>query len=424
VTTTPAWERNFDRWLQPFLAVWGDKRRLKWAPLYLRGLLLPGDRKSIAPIASRVAPEDEAQLHHFVADSPWDTAPLEEVLLQRVDALLGGANAHLIVDDTALPKKGEHSVGVAHQYCGALGKQANCQVLVSLTLARNEIPAPIALRLFLTQPWAQDAERRKRAKVPESIVYRPKWKIALEEIDRVLATGVSFGDVLADAGYGACAEFRRGLSDRNLQWAVGILSTQNVYSSDVTTRFPKRGVGQPRKHPVVSEAPVSASRYIETHGRFRKVGWREGTKGKLEGEFAVVRVCPADGTEASMGVHLPGDAAWLVCERFSNGDRKYYLCSFPASASIRSVVAAVKARWACEQAHQQMKEELGLDHFEARSWVGIHHHAVLVMIAFAFLTHVRLHENKSSTQRALAPSNASGCTSGVGSAPGCVDSLR
>jgi SRSO17 transposase len=288
VTTTPAWERKFERWLQPFLAVWGDKRRLKWAPLYLRGLLLPGDRKSIATIASRVAPEDEAQLHHFVADSPWDTAPLEKVLQQQVDALLGGASAHLIVDDTALPKKGEHSVGVAHQYCGALGKQANCQVLVSLTLARNEIPAPIALRLFLTQPWAQDAERRKRAKVPESIVYRPKWKIALEEIDRVLATGVSFGDVLADAGYGACAEFRRGLSDRNLQWAVGILSTQNVYPSDVTTRFPKRGVGQPRKHPVVSETQsqqANTSRLTEDSAR------SDGAKAPRENSKASLQWC-------------------------------------------------------------------------------------------------------------------------------------
>lgn len=421
--STPEWKDEFDDWLKPFLAVWGDKRRLKWAPLYLTGLLLPGDRKSIAPIATRVAPEDEAQLHHFVADSPWDARPLEEVLLQQIDGLLGGDTAHLIVDDTALPKKGEHSVGVAHQYCGALGKQANCQVLVSLTLANREVPAPIALRLFLPQSWTKDSQRRKRTKVPDSLIYRPKWKIALEEIDRVRAAGVSFGDVLADAGYGACAEFRHGLTARHLQWAVGILSTQNVYSVRVTTKFPKYTRGHPRKHPVVSEAPISASKYIEAHGKFRKVTWRAGTKGQLSGDFAVLRACPADGTEASMGLHLPGDEAWLVCERFSNGDRRYYLCSFPATASVRSVVAAVKARWACEQAHQQMKEELGLDHFEARSWLGLHHHTVLVMIAFAFLTHLRLHENKPKTQRSLAPSNASGRTSRVGSAARCVSTL-
>lgn len=420
---TPEWVDEFDHWLKPFLAVWGDKRRLKWAPLYLMGLLLPGDRKSIAPIAARVAPEDEAQLHHFVADSPWDPEPLEEVLLRQVDSLLGGHTAHLIVDDTALPKKGEHSVGVAHQYCGALGKQANCQVLVSLTLANREVPAPVALRLFLPQSWTRDAQRRKRTKVPESVVYLPKWKIALEEIDRVLAAGVSFGDVLADAGYGACAEFRHGLTERQLQWAVGILSTQNVYSASVTTTFPRYRRGQPRKHPVVSERPVSASKYVEAHGKFRKVAWRIGTKGQLRGDFAVLRVCPADGVEASMGVHLPGDQAWLVCQRLSNGDRKYYLCNFPANASVRSVVAAVKARWACEQAHQQMKEELGLDHFEARSWLGLHHHAVLVMIAFAFLTHLRLHENKPKAQRSVAPSDASVRPTRVGSAARCVNPL-
>jgi SRSO17 transposase len=421
--TTPKWERSFDGWLQPFLAVWGDKRRLKWAPLYLKGLLLPGDRKSIAPIASRVAPDDEAQLHHFVADSPWNTGPVEEVLHEKVNEMLGGDTAHLIVDDTALPKKGEHSVGVARQYCGALGKKANCQVLVSLTLARNEIPAPIALRLFLPESWSVDKKRRQRAKVPASIIHRPKWQIALEQIDRVIAAGTLFKDVLADAGYGTCAEFRSGLTQRNLQWAVGILSTQNVYPQRVTTRFPKPSAGRPRKHPQISHRACSAEQFIESYGKFRKVTWRVGTKGQLQGDFAIVRVRPADGDQASMGRHLPGDPAWLVCERLSNGDLKYYLCNYPATATARAIVAAVKSRWACEQAHQQMKEELGLDHFEARSWLGLHHHAVLVMIAFAFLTHVRLHQKHFQAQCPLAPSNASRCSARVGSAAHCVHAM-
>jgi SRSO17 transposase len=420
---SPAWQLDLDRWLSPFLAVWGDKRRKKWAPLYLRGLLLPGERKSIAPIAARLAPEDEAQLHHFVADSPWATPPLEAVLLRKIGDLLGGKAAHLIVDDTSLPKKGTHSVGVAHQYCGALGKQANCQVLVSLTLARDEVPAPVALRLFLPEAWARDADRRESTGVPEAATYRPKWQIALEEIDHVLAAGVSFGDVLADAGYGICAEFRNGLTERKLRWAVGIVSTQNVYAANVTTAFPKHRRGPRRKHPVVSEAPCSAQLFIEKYAKFRDVSWRAGTKGKLSGEFAIARVRPADGDEASMGVHLPGEPAWLVCERFPNGDRKYYLCSFPATASSRSVVAAIKARWACEQAHQQMKEELGLDHFEARSWLALHHHTLLVMIAFAFLTELRLRQNKSETQRNRAPSNASGHSPRGGAAVRCVDAL-
>lgn len=400
------WDRTFDRWLAPFLAVWGDKRRRRWAPLYLKGLLLPGDRKSIAPIASRVAPDDEAQLHHFVADSPWNVEPLEEVLLEQIDSLLGGDAAHLIVDDTALPKKGDKSVGVAHQYCGALGKQANCQVLVSLTLARNEVPAPVALRLFLPEGWARDRERRARAKIPDAITHRPKWRIALDEIDRVRAAGVSFGSVLADAGYGMCGEFRRALSERELRWAVGILPNQNVYSVNVETTQPPYAFGRPRKHPVVSSNPASVALFVEEHGTFRSVSWRQGTKGKLQGEFALLRVRVADGPEWAKGQHLPSDPVWLICERFGNGDRKYYLCNLPATASARSIVGTVKARWACEQAHQQMKEELGLDHFEARSWRALHHHAVLVMIAFAFLVHFRVRENKSQTQRVLAPSNS------------------
>jgi SRSO17 transposase len=172
-------------------------------------LLLPGDRKSIEPIVERVAPEEKEQIHHFVATSTWDTAPIEVVHADRCNELVGGADAHLIIDDTALPKKGSHSVGVAHQYCGALGKQANCQCLVSLTLARDEVPVPIALRLYLPESWAADPERRTKARVPEDIKFRPKWRIALDEIDRLLENKVQFGDVLADAGYGCCGAVSR-----------------------------------------------------------------------------------------------------------------------------------------------------------------------------------------------------------------------
>ena len=395
---TATWTKRLDRWLAPFLDVLGDKRRRTWAPLYILGLLLPGERKSMQPISSRVAPKDVEQVHHFVATSCWETGPVEEVLCSKLDAMLGGDASYLIVDDTSLPKKGTQSVGVAHQYCGALGKQANCQVLVSLTLARDEIPAPIALRLYVPQTWTKDAARCKRAKVPPTIGYRPKWRIALDEIDRVRAAGVRFGCVLADAGYGMCAEFRRGLTERDLSWAVGILSTQNMYTADVAISMPVASAksGRPRVHPKLGESPCSAARFIDKHGRFRQLSWRQGTKGALSGEFAIVRVRPADGAEAAMGVHLPGDPVWLVCERLDNGDKKFSLVNLPASASQKGIVAALKARWSCEQAHQQMKEELGLDHFEGRSWLGLHHHAVLTMVAFTFLLHLRLTENKSA----------------------------
>src|SRR5579872_4383817 len=211
-------ERSFDHWLEPFLTAFGHKVRRKWAPIYVRGLLMPGERKSVEPLAARVAPDDVEQLHHFVATSRWDTEAVEQVLLKKADALLGGAGAHLIVDDTAIPKKGEHSVGVAHQYCGQLGKQANCQSLVSVTLARDEMPIPIALRLFLPQAWSEDRARCRRAGVPDDIMHRPKWQIALDEIERIRLAGVRFEDVLADAGYGACAQFRHALSAMGITW--------------------------------------------------------------------------------------------------------------------------------------------------------------------------------------------------------------
>lgn len=396
--TERPWEKQLEKWLTPFLDVMGDKRRRRWAPLYVMGLLLPGDRKSMQPISARVAPGDQEQIHHFVATSTWDTAPVEEVLCQKVHSLLGGESSFLIVDDTSLPKKGKESVGVAHQYCGALGKQSNCQCLVSLTLSRDDVHAPIALRLYMPESWTKDRKRLKRAKVPAEIFYRPKWRIAIDEIDRLRELGVSFGAVLADAGYGMCAEFRRELSKRSLSWAVGIISTQSMYREDVTLSMPpaKRSGsgGRPQIHPRVHEAPCSAERFIEQHGTFRKISWRAGTKGPMTGAFALGRVRPADGVQLKGGVHVPGAPAWLVCERLSNGDQKYYLANLPASASAKKIVAAIKARWACEQAHQQMKEELGLDHFEGRSWAGLHHHAVLTMIAFAFLQTLRLHENK------------------------------
>jgi SRSO17 transposase len=397
VELTTDWQKRLDSWLAPFLDALGDKRRRQWAPLYILGLLLPGERKSMQPISARVAPDDGEQVHHFVATSCWDTAPVEQVLCQKVDQMLGGQDAYLIVDDTSLPKKGTESVGVSHQYCGALGKQANCQCLVSLTLARDDVPAPIGLRLFLPQSWTDDRARCERAKVPATIDYRPKWRIALDEIDRVRAAGVRFGCALADAGYGACAEFRQGLSQRGLAWAVGILSTQNMYPSNVDVSMPPRSrMGRPRSRPRVEPPPCAAAQLVEEHATFRRITWRTGTKGPLIGEFAIVRVRPADGAKNKEGVHMPGEPAWLVCERLSDGDRKHYLVNLPPSASGKRIVAIIKARWSCEQMHQQAKEELGLDHFEGRSWFGLHHHGVLTMIAFAFLVHLRLTENKSA----------------------------
>jgi len=392
------WEHELEDWFEPFLREFGHKAQRRWAPAYVRGLLLPGQRKSIEPMAERVCAGETQQLHHFVSTSAWDTAPLEAVLAERADALVGGADAHLIIDDTALVKKGVHSVGVAHQYCGELGKQANCQVLVSVTLCRAEIPVPVALRLHLPESWSRNAERREKAGVPKEILHRPKWKIALEEIERLMSAGVRFGDVLADAGYGYVAEFRRGLDELKLTYAVGVQSHQKVYPQSVRLREAETAQGRRLKWPVVSTRPRSVRDAIAALGAaaFWPVTWRRGTKGPLQAEFAAVRVRVADGVVNSQQRHLPGEEQWLVAERRTNGIMKYYLTNHSADAPLEMLAAAIKARWACEQAHEQLKQELGLDHFEGRSWLGLHHHAVLTMIAFAFLQHLRMRENKAA----------------------------
>jgi SRSO17 transposase len=396
----PQWEQEFERWVQPFLAEFGHKGQRRWAPVYLRGLIAPGERKSVEPMARRQCPGDKEQLHHFVATSKWDTCTHERVLLEKADALVGGHDAHLIVDDTALVKKGEHSVGVTHQYCGQLGKGANCQALVSLTLARDEMPVPVALRLYLPKEWVQDEVRRRKCGVPEDVVFRPKWQIALDEIARVVKAGVSFGDVLADAGYGVCADFRGGLTGQGLRWVVGISSETHVFamSTRVRTVESETPTGRPRTTHEATAKPRRAKDVIASLGPHAlwTVAWRRGTKGMLSAEFCALRVRIADGDPVVGHRRGPGDEVWLICERRSGGETKYHLSNYPADAPLETLVASLKARWSCEQAHQQMKEELGLDHFEGRSWSGLHHHALLTMIAFAFLQHLRKTENKAA----------------------------
>lgn len=377
---------DLDAWLAPFLNLLRRKTRRTWAPFYLRGLLGPGPRKSLQPMAARLGLPGHDQLQHFIASPAWDDGPLWTMLAQEADRLVGGPGAHLVIDDTALPKKGSLSVGVARQYCGQLGKQANCQSLVSLTLAQNEMPVPVGLRLFLPDEWTGDTDRCARAGVPQAAMLpQSKGEIALAELDRVTATGVRFGTVLADAGYGMSAEFRHGLDARELQWAVGIPRNQKVYGIDVQLVQP---AGRARK-PVPSEEPRPAEDVLAAVP-WRRVTWRRGTKGPLAARFAAVRVRVGDGPVWGNNRHLPGKEAWLVGEWRSSGERKYYLSNLAPSTKLRGLAAGIKARWVCEQAHQQLKGELGLGHFEGRSWTGLHRHALMTCIAYTYLQHLRL----------------------------------
>ena len=388
------WSKDLDRWLEPFTAALGHKTRARMCPAYVAGLIGPGDRKSVQPMAARGMGVSYDQLHHFIGSGSWDAAPLEAALLIEADRMVGGDDAWLIVDDTALPKKGRHSVGVAPQYASTLGKNANCQTMVSLTLASNEVPVTVGLRLFLPGSWTDDADRLARTGVPGELrVYRTKPEIALAEIDRVRAAGVRFGCVLADAGYGLSAGFRQALSGRGLRWAVGIPKHQKVYPADVAMIFPVAGRGRPRQRHIPDTRSIDAQATLE-HARWQKISWRRGTKGRLAARFAALRVRVADGPTQrihDMGAqHLPGEEVWVVGEHRSTGERKYYLSNLPAETPVKRLAGAIKARWVCEQAHQQLKEELGLDHFEGRSWIGLHRHALMTMIAYAFLQARRL----------------------------------
>jgi SRSO17 transposase len=394
MAVSATWRNDLERWLEPFLAGLFHPARRRMCPLYIAGLIGPGDRKSVQPMATRAGDVGYDQLHHFVAAGAWDSAPLEAALLKEADRLVGDHAGFLVIDDTALPKKGQHSVGVGPQYASSLGKTSNCQSLVSTTLASREVPVMVGLRLFLPETWTEDAERMTRARVPKDRqVARTKPEIAIEEIDRVVASGVRFGCVLADAGYGSSGPFREALSERGLLWAVGLSRRQNVYPPDVALIFPVAKGGKRRQYHIPDCAPVSAAAMLEGE-TWQKTTWRRGTKGRLTCRFAARRVRIADGHKHRMFDNrmqcMPGDEVWLVGERRSTGEQKYYVSNLPIDTPLKKLAATIKARWVCEQAHQQLKEELGLDHFEGRSWIGLHRHALMTMIAYAFLQSRRL----------------------------------
>src|SRR5438105_8810037 len=275
--STSDWKAALGRFLEPFLDRLGHKARRQMCPLYVSGLIGPGDRKSIQPMAERLAFGEYDQLHHFIAAGVWNAAPVETELLVQGDRLVGGSDAVLVIDDTAIPKKGTHSVGVAPQYASALGKTANCQTLVSLTLARGEVPVMLTLRLFLPESWTSNRARLQRAGVPAAYrTARTKPAMALAELDRIIAASVRFGYVLADAGYGSSAAFRRGLTARKLVWAVGIPRHLKVYPADVQMIWPVAGRGRRRQRPIPNVLSNAAEEMLATAKR-QTISWRTGT---------------------------------------------------------------------------------------------------------------------------------------------------
>ncbi len=365
---------------------------------YCKGLLLPGERKSIEPMAARLAgkgvgPMRQA-LHHLVANAPWsDQALLAQVRTSVVPAMRQhGPVVAWVVDDTGFPKKGKHSVGVARQYCGQVGKQENCRVAVSLSVATWSSSLPIAFQLYLPKEWAEDTERREGAGVPEEIEFQTKPSIALEQIRAAVAAGVPQGVVLADAAYGVNTEFRAGLTKLELQYVVGVQSTTTVWrpgqqplpSKPAGSRGrPPRRLRRDEDHQPVSIKELAMSLPASA---FREIPWRKGSSSQrqLKSRFAAVRIRPAHRDDERIEPHAE---EWLLIE-WPRGDAeptKYWLSTMPPKTALKALVKTAKHRWIIERDYEELKQELGLGHFEGRNWRGFHHHATLCIAAYGFL---------------------------------------
>ena len=363
---------------------------------YTKGLLLPIERKSVEPMAARLAPGNVRQmhqsLHHIVAEAAWsDAALLAEVRRQVLPAMTRKQSlAAWIVDDTGFPKKGTHSVGVTRQYCGQLGKQENCRVAVSVSLGTEQASLPVAYRLYLPEIWAQDPARRKQAGVPKEVRFQTKPEIALDQIRWLVEKDVPRAAVLADAAYGNDTGFREGLEALGLSYCVGVQSSTSVWPPGVAPlppkvrsrmgRPPKRLRQDERHHPVSVKDLALCLRKAD----LRRVSWREGTRGTMHSRFAALRVHAAHRDE-ERSRRRPEQ--WLLIEwpKAEKEPTKYWLSNLPESISLRKLVATAKLRWRIERDYKELKQELGLGHFEGRNWRGFHHHASLCMAAYGFL---------------------------------------
>jgi SRSO17 transposase len=331
-------------------------------------------------------------MHHFVASAPWDwrlvLAVARDYALEQIER--HGPVATWVVDDTGMPKKGTHSVGVARQYCGRLGKQDNCQVVVTVSMAHAVMSVPCAYRLYLPEVWTQDRKRCREAGVPDGVTFAPKWQIALEAIDELLAEDLPRAPVTGDAGYGMVTAFRDGLTERGLSYALAIPKETSLWPPGSQPLAPKRWSGRGRPATLVRRTarhhPLSAAELARRipPGRWKTVRWREGTRGTMRSRFAALRVRPAHRDE---NLHEPRAEEWLLVDWPSRTPepRKYWLSTVPEDVPLEEIVQLAQLRWRIDRDYQEMKSEFGLDHYEGRSWLGFHHHGTLCIAAYAFL---------------------------------------
>ncbi len=374
-------ESRFAAYVEGLVSVIGHADRAKPLRDYCTGLMLPCERKSVEPMAAVTAPARVSAQHqsllHFIGEGGWSD---EKVLAKVRKMVLPTIERHgpitaWIIDDTSFPKQGQHSVGVAHQYCGQLGKQANCQVAVSLSIANQHASLPVAYRLYLTKDWAEDGGRRRKTGVPTELTFKTKPQIALEQVRWACEVGLPRGTVLLDAGYGHDSKLRTGLTELALPYVAGIQSQTLLWA-------PRRRLKKGRRDVPHAISAKEVALALPTKA-WRAVRWREGTNEWLSSRFARVRVCVASRHER------PAKPAkeWLLIEWPEGEDEptKYWLSTLPANITFRDLVDGAKLRWRIERDYQDLKQEVGLGHFEGRGWRGFHHHATLCIAAYGFL---------------------------------------
>lgn len=374
--------------VEGFASVFGRSERRHWCQVYLSGLILDGERKSVEPIAGRLAGGNVQALQQFVNQSPWDGQELIEELRRDMLQRFQMKSAIYVLDDTALPKKGNASVGVAHQYCGALGKLANCQSLVSLQAVGPRAHFPLAARLYLPKSWTDEPNSMARAGVPvEHQIFKEKWRIALDLIDS--ASKDCHPEVLlADSGYGSNRVFLGELDRRKIKFIAQCRRENTFWDADMPVAAASSpSGGRPRRYAQAADGrrkPKAAHEWgktlFATQENVTKV--KINHKKQVVVEVVAKRVFQAVARSTKPRV---GPERWLIIERLSDGTFKYYVSSFPPTASLKKMVRLAHQRYKVEQGYQQLKEELGLDHFEGRSWRGLHHHIALCFMAYDFL---------------------------------------
>lgn len=404
-------QKDLAGFVDGFRSELGRSERRYWCGMYLSGLMLDGERKSIQPMAARLEGGDVQSLSQFVNQSPWAFEPVQARLRQMLLERLKPDKGFLILDDTTFPKKGIHSVGVSHQYCGALGKQANCQSLVSWHFASGEAHFPLHAELYLPASWTSDPRRMRKAGVPERRrLFLEKWRLALDLLDGFRAD-IPHEAILCDAGYGQSKEFLQALDERGERFIAAIPSTMSFWPATIATYAPRAEVGRPRKFHVVRDPrkkPLQAQKWAKrlagTPEAWKTIVLPHQRKKKIK--VAAVRVREVDNAYH----RRPGSERWLLIEQFGDGF-KYYLSNLPAEAVMRDLAIAAHSRWKIEQGYQQLKEELGLDHFEGRTWQGFHHHVTLCFMAYDFLLLLKQKWSKKKPHSQRFQPSAAGSTS-------------